>query len=1129
MARIGRLGFLAIAVVFHLVYIKSIFDIYFISPIVHGMKAYSTDAAAPAKRLFLIVGDGLRADKCFQQLPDPDTGKTRHLAPFIRSRVLNEGTFGVSHTRVPTESRPGHVALIAGLYEDVSAVTTGWKLNPVNFDSVFNRSRHTWSWGSADILPMFAEGATPGRVDAYTYGEEMEDFTSDATLLDTWVFDRVQAFFEGAMRNETLREQLQQNKLVFFLHLLGLDTSGHGYRPYSKEYYRNLKVVDEGVEKLQKTVDAFYNNDGKTAWVFTADHGMSDWGSHGDGHPDNTRTPLVAWGAGVKKPVKAWRDNGHEDGFSKDWRLGNIKRNDVAQADVAALMAYLVGVEFPVNSVGELPLDYLSAPINIKAKAAYANTRGILEQYRVKEEKKMATELRYRPYPALSGTGHSLEDRFSQIEELINQGQYEAAIDASHDLRNLGIQGLRYLQTYDWLFLRTLVTAGYLGWIAYAVTTVLDMHVLGGAGEAKRTAMSSSFFVSVLIAIYAVLFIQQSPIFYYAYAFFPAFFWEEVSARVGASYSAVTKLVHGAQENSSSTALVVNFIAAIALLELMVYGYFRREVFTGCFLAGALWPLTYGVKFIKNNRYSILTWAGCCIVMSTFTMLPVVKVESLNMILGGGALMIIAGFAGSTFQPLSIRKDKTTIDWSSKILGLQTALVSGAMIVTRRSVTSLQAKEGLKFHDQVGGWVVIVASLLVPLLHTVHPRTDYLHRVLVIFLTFAPTFVILTISYEGIFYTFFSLTLLMWVSLETSIDRHRAAQHQEKLDALAKAEAAKLKAEKAEAKKKAKAKKPVFDRMETAKPSKLVKAEADKEDEAEEKKQVEEKAPVPEPPKVEVVETKATVESPYRPLHLSDTRIALFFFFFIQVAFFGTGNIASISSFSLDSVYRLIPIFNPFTMGALLIYKILIPFTLISAFLGILNKAIGMAPSAVFMVVMAISDVLTLNFFYMVKDEGSWLEIGSTISHFCIASLLFVFVSALELLSGLFVRGIKYDRAEEERAKNEYLKELEAEWKEKELKKLDGEVEKKTKQIEKSNSNKTEGEKDTSEKQEQVQLQRNLEEEVEMALRKVQRVKGVIDSEEEGEAEGYTRMAEEGESDAETVMEESDAETVTGQ
>jgi GPI ethanolamine phosphate transferase 1 len=60
MAEFSRFGFLAVAVIFHLVYLFSIFDIYFVSPIVSGMSLFKVEPSpasqTPADRLVLFVG-----------------------------------------------------------------------------------------------------------------------------------------------------------------------------------------------------------------------------------------------------------------------------------------------------------------------------------------------------------------------------------------------------------------------------------------------------------------------------------------------------------------------------------------------------------------------------------------------------------------------------------------------------------------------------------------------------------------------------------------------------------------------------------------------------------------------------------------------------------------------------------------------------------------------------------------------------------------------------------------------------------------------------------------------------------------------------------------------------------------
>lgn len=422
---------------------------------------------------------------------------------------------------------------------------------------------------------MFETGAVPGRVDAYCYGHEEEDFSKDAWVLDEWVFERVKKLFADAKTNATLDDELRQEKNVFFLHLLGLDSTGHAHRPYSWQYLHNIQIVDRGVQEITRLIEEFYDDD-KTAFVFTADHGMSDWGSHGDGHPDNTRTPLIAWGSGVATPSKnaSGVARGHEDGFSSDWNLDNIERHDVDQADVAALMAYLVGLDFPTNSVGVLPLSYLDTDPKSKAEALLTNAKEILEMYHVKEELKKSSKLRYKPYSGLGDEAHSVEHRISDIQKTIDSGSFEAAIQQTYELIDLGLEGMRYLQTYDWLFLRALITAGYVGWIVFAITTVIDLHVLTEDIQAQRTPQSMAIFSSVLVALFGFLLKQRSPAVYYLYAIFPILFWEEVFARRQSLFKGGKILFRGVSSNADIFKLVLSTLGFFGLLEALVCSLF---------------------------------------------------------------------------------------------------------------------------------------------------------------------------------------------------------------------------------------------------------------------------------------------------------------------------------------------------------------------------------------------------------------------------------------------------------------------------------------------------------------------------------------------------------------------------
>ncbi|KAK7063739.1 PigN domain-containing protein [Favolaschia claudopus] len=886
--------------IFHLVYIWSVFDCYFTSPVVRGMESHGLDEGE-SKRLVLIVGDGLRADLLFQkngfQSGVPDGPEV--VAPYLRSIIENRGAFGVSHTRVPTESRPGHVAIIGGMYEDVSAVTKGWKTNPVDFDSVFNRSSTTFSFGSPDILPMFSRGAMPGKVMTWCYNEDEEDFTKDATALDIWTYDQLANLLHNATTNATLDSQLRAPGTVFFLHLLGLDTTGHSYRPFSTEYMNNIQVVDDIVRRTEILLREFFQDE-DTSYIFTADHGMSVIGNHGDGHPDNTRTPLVAWGRGIRGPLPDSAPSSH-DSYSEPWELGHLLRRDVDQADIAPLMAALVGLKWPVNSVGVLPDVDSTRPGYLLpregdetlAKMAYVNAKMIIEQYRVKHEMKMSHTVWYKPFALLEGPGSSNRlAKLNEIERAISDEQWGTARDLSASLINEGLEGLRYLHTYERMLIRGMATAAYTGWAAYASLFIfrpLDKQL------PRSTGVITGIAGVALAAFWSLFAIQRSPWTYYLYIAFPCYFWHQVGVQV-------LPLLRSQGQRVPYGQIAFYGGLVFGALQCMAAAYMHRSIWSvGFLLIGVVWPLSSWTKESRSRMSRPYLWTVSCLVTGIFPLLSVDKNESVITIIAGGVCMLVAGFLYSRTIPTLGRSLR-------RLFVIEGILVVLAMLVTASSAYHLKAKLGLPLLNQVVGWIIFSIASILPFASNLRHGTPR-SKMLMYFLGLGPTFVILSLSDEGLFYVAYFTTVTSWIEAEKSLrsDLER------------------------------------------------------------------------------VKKSKSILQYRFQP---DDIRIALFFLFFVQVGFFGTGNVASISSFYLSPVYRLIPIFNPFAMAVLLVFKIIVPYIMLAVAIATLNDALDLPPFSVFLVALTLTDGMTLSFFYNVTDTGSWLEIGQTISFFCVSSLL---------------------------------------------------------------------------------------------------------------------------------------------
>ncbi len=620
--------------------------------------------------------------------------------------------------------------------------------NPADFDTAFNQSRYTWGWGSPDILPMFAKGVTGDRMQYECYAPEFEDFSaSDLTQLDTWVFDRVDAFFERARDDVDLQMKLREDKLVLFLHLLGLDTNGHRNKPNSAAYRENVRVVDDGVRRLVDSVNRHWRHDGRTAFVFTADHGMTDWGSHGAGMAHETETPLIAWGAGIR-----WARNASSKPTSPErWDMGNLERVDVDQADIAPLMSSLIGAAVPKNSVGRLPVDYLDMHPEHKLEASLAVARQVNEQLRHLRAE-FETAWIHRPFEELDD--ESFGRAVDKIRLHAGSGKHGQALRLSQELYSEALRGVEYYQRYFRTQLYVAVSLSYVGFIVLVAATLLTKFTPFAAVGTE----SNGYLVDVISAVVGVsvslLALGQNTAHHYIiYYLCPVVLWNLAAKEV-------SKLrLRGAVNRT----VIMQTAAILVCLELVVVTFFRREALAAVIAAVTIMQL----KSASSSALWIkLAWVALNTGLCVTALQPSIGKEHNTM------LVVIAGLLSALIGIMAwwpYRSSRHSSPACTYLLAFYLCLSGICVQQASDPASALVPMSAV----HAASWLIFVTGMPASLVLT---RPYLLSRLLSVCMALQAAYLLLSLSYEGLFLLCLMNALLVWLAMErdSGLFRHHA-------------------------------------------------------------------------------------------------------------------------------------------------------------------------------------------------------------------------------------------------------------------------------------------------------------------------------------------------------------------
>ncbi|KAF5338800.1 hypothetical protein D9758_012051 [Tetrapyrgos nigripes] len=515
------LSWLVVGLLVHVPLLWIAFDFYMTSVVLDGMQHFSfASSHTPAKRLVLIVVDDLGPDFLFNPKSFPDRPR-----PQDDEHTPNEGL--------------GLATIITGTA--VPFVRKGWVDEPV--DSLLGRAHRTYAFGTSTILSMFAGSTPEGKVKEWRRWKT-EDFAEgiDASVLDWAAFEEMKMLFTNATSDPKLNAELTEDKTLILLTLRGLNTTA---ALDEATVTKNIMVMDKIVQETESLVRNFYNEkegEEETTYIFTASCGTSPK-NYWDGRKDDTRTPLVMWGKGVRGPQSAIADDIH----SSQWGLEGLLRRDILQSDLSPLIATLLGTEWPAHSIGTLPgivhhSNSYQEPDKLEnvengfvlfdeediARAAEVNAKVMLEQLRVQEAisrfRKAFALMSFSPVTLPMFTSY-----LTDVNTLIRQRHFTQARKKASVLIQLVSESIRHVETFNETVSQ--VEANLLHVVPQTRPLNIVQRLINRSMKTKLTEKAARWALAsaIFAAISLMVWLQQASWKYVASVTWPFCFWVEVA------------------------------------------------------------------------------------------------------------------------------------------------------------------------------------------------------------------------------------------------------------------------------------------------------------------------------------------------------------------------------------------------------------------------------------------------------------------------------------------------------------------------------------------------------------------------------------------------------------------------